>query len=390
MKDILREGWSDTKTALTDGLSGHRKQVMGVILENQRRALMEQAPIGTTSAAHIATLNKVILPVLRRVMPTVIANDIIAVQPMTGPVGQINTMRFRYAETVPNDGSGITAGTEALSPFDIARYYSGNEDVANPAAAPTSQLEGVRGRALNMQIIKEVVEAKTRRLSASWTFEAAQDAESQYDLDIEAEMLSAVAQEMTTEIDQEVLLSLRRLAGTPVLSYDQSNTSGVGITVADEHSALGVLIGRAANLIAQRTRRRAGNWAVVSPAALTILQSARTSAFSRAVSGDFDAPSNTQFSGTLNGDIKVYVDNYASDNEMILVGLKMSEQEAAAYYCPYIPLMSTGVIIDPSTFNPVTGFMTRYGFKMLQNRNNSLGNASDYVCGISLSNVRFY
>ncbi len=389
MKDILTEGWSDAKVALTDGLTGYKKQVVETLLENQRRALMESAPVGATSAAHIATLNKVILPVIRRVYPTVIANEILAVQPMTGPVGQITTMRVRYAETfgAPNP---VTAGTEALGPFDIARFYSGNGNSNDPKAAPTSQLEGNKGRQINVQMVKETVEAKTRRLSATWTFEAAQDAQSQYGIDLEAETLSAVASEITAQIDQELLLSLRRLPGAPTVTYDQQNVSGVATFVGDEHAALATLINRQSNLIAQRTRRGAANWAVVSPAVLTILQSARTSAFARTTEGTFSAPTNTQFVGTLNNTMKVYVDNYASDNEVVLLGLKNSETEAAAYFCPYIPLMSTGVVLDPQNFTPTTGFMTRYGYLELTNSANSFGNASDFLASIGVSNLRFF
>jgi hypothetical protein len=389
MKDILKEGWSDTKTALTEGLSGYKKQVVEVLLENQRKALMENAPAGATSAAHIATLNKVILPVIRRVMPTVIANEIIAVQPMPSPVAQISTMRVRYANTfgAPN---GVAAGTEALGPFDIARFYSGNGNSDDPRAASTASLEGTRGQALNIQVVKETVQAKTRRLSATWTFEAAQDAQSQYGIDLETETLSAISQEITAQIDQEILLSLRRLPGAPVVTFDQQNVSGVATFVGDEHAALTTLINRQANLVAQRTRRGAANWIVVSPAALTVLQSARTSAFARTTEGNFTAPTNTQFVGTLNSTMRVFVDNYAADNEVVLLGLKNSETEAAAYFCPYIPLMSTGIVMDPETFTPTTGFMTRYGYLELTNAANSLGNAADFVSTIGVSNLRFF
>ena len=110
------ENWSETKTALTDGLTGTKKQVMETTLENTKRHLTEAAGAGATGAGNIATLNKVILPVIRRVMPTVIANEIVGVQPMTGPVGQIHTLRVRYAETFDT----AVAGDEALSPFKIA------------------------------------------------------------------------------------------------------------------------------------------------------------------------------------------------------------------------------------------------------------------------------
>jgi hypothetical protein len=393
MTQALLEGrWGETKEALLEGLNGSRRTTMGVILENTRKHLAENATAGATSAGNVATLNRVILPVIRRVMPTVIANEIVGVQPMTGPVAQIHTLRVRYAETTavtapsPFDTS-TTAGDEALSPFKIATAYSGS--LTTGRASSVSALEGVPGRKINVQILKQVVEAKTRKLSARWTFEAAQDAQSMHGLDIEAEIMAALAQEITVEIDQEILGSLRSLAATD-FAYDQASVSGTATFVGDEHAALAVLINRAANLIAQRTRRGAGNWAVVSPASLTVLQSATTSAFARTTEGTFEAPTNTKFVGTLNGAMRIYVDSYASDSTAVLVGYKgSSEADAAAFYCPYIPLMSSGVVLDPSTFEPVVGFMTRYGYVELTNTASSLGNAGDYVSEISVANLSF-
>jgi hypothetical protein len=201
--------------------------------------------------------------------------------------------------------------------------------------------------------------------------------------------MAALAQEITAEIDQEILGSLRALAATEEV-FNQLNVSGTATFVGDEHAALAVLINRVANKIAQRTRRGAGNWAVVSPQALTVLQSATTSAFARTTEGTFEAPTNTKFVGTLNGAMKVYVDTYASDNTAVLVGYKgASESDAAAFYCPYIPLMSSGVVLDPSSFEPVVSFMTRYGYVELTNTASSLGNAGDYVGDITMSNISF-
>ena len=393
MTQALLEGrWGETKDALLEGLQGSKRTTMGVILENTRKHLAEAATAGATAAGNVATLNRVILPVIRRVMPTVIANEIVGVQPMTGPVAQIHTLRVRYAETAtatapaPFDTS-TTAGDEALSPFKIATAYSGS--LSTGRAAATSALEGNPGRKINVQILKQVVEAKTRKLSARWTFEAAQDAQSMHGLDVEAEIMAALAQEITVEIDQEVLGSLRALAATD-FTYNQATVSGTATFVGDEHAALAVLINRSANLIAQRTRRGAGNWAVVSPAALTVLQSATTSAFARTTEGTFEAPTNTKFVGTLNGAMRIYVDSYAADTTAVLVGYKgSSEADAAAFYCPYIPLMSSGVVLDPATFEPVVGFMTRYGYVELTNTASSLGNAGDYVSEISVSNLSF-
>jgi len=386
MTQNLFENWGVTKDALTDGLSGNKKVVMESVLENTKSYLSESAAAGTTMAGNVASLNKVILPVIRRVMPTVIANELVGVQPMTGPVGQIHTLRVRYGQTA----AGATAGDEALSPFAIAKGYSGDASTGGPTS--TSALEAEAGRKLSIQVLKQTVEAKTRKLSARWTFEAAQDANSMHGLDVEAEIMQALAQEITAEIDQEVLTSLRTLAGAATDTYDQGNVSGQATFVGDQHAALAVLINRAANLIATRTRRGAGNYVVISPTMLTVLQSATTSAFARTTEGPFEAPTNTKFVGTLNNTMRVFVDQYAADDAPVLVGYKGDgEIDAAAFYCPYIPLMSSGTVLDPATFEPTVSFMTRYGYVELNNQASSLGNAADYLAkiGVNAGNLSF-
>ena len=388
MSQLLESRWSETKEALLEGLQGTKRSVMSATLENTRKYLSESATAGATSAGNVATLNRVILPVIRRVMPTVIANELVGVQPMTGPVGQIHTLRVRYADSAGGTTS-VTAGEEALSPFKIAEAYSGNE--TDTKAASTAALEGQAGNRLSIQILKQTVEAKTRKLSARWTFESAQDAQAQQGVDVEAEIMAALAQEITAEIDQEIIASLVTLAGsTNTVAYDQATVSGTATFVGDEHAALAVAINKVSNVIAQRTRRGAGNWAVVSPTALTILQSATTSAFARTTEGTFEAPTNTKMVGTLNNAMKVYVNTYAT-SDTVLVGYKgSSESDAAAFYCPYIPLMSSGVVLDPSTFEPVVSFMTRYGYVELSNAASSLGNAADYLGTVSIANPTFF
>ena len=386
MSELLESRWQETKSALLEGLQGTKKSVMNATLENTKRYLAETATAGATSAGNVATLNRVILPVIRRVMPTVIANEIVGVQPMTGPVGQIHTLRVRYSDTFDD----VTAGEEALSPFNIGLGYSGGG--STDKADATATLEGTAGKRMSIQILKQTVEAKTRKLSARWTFESAQDAQAQQGIDVEAEIMAALAQEITAEIDQEILASLRNLAGAAEtdVQYDQNAVSGTATFVGHEHAALAVMINRAANKIAQRTRRGAGNFAVVSPHTLTVLQSATTSAFARTTEGTFEAPTNTKLVGTLNGAMKVYVDAYAGDETDVLVGYKgTSESDAAAFYCPYIPLMSSGVVLDPTSFEPVVSFMTRYGYVELNNTASSLGNAADYLARVKVSNVTF-
>ena len=410
MSDILAEGrWDGTKEALLEGLQGQRRKTMGVILENTKRHLTETATAGATASTGVAQLNKVILPVLRRVMPTVIANEIVGVQPMQGPIAQIHTLRVKYnantdhasTQLQVNPGGGnLTIGTnaEALSPAQIAAGYSGVDAGTSGAGDTTSGLEGKAGNTMSIEILRQTVEAKTRKLSARWTFEAAQDAQSQQGIDVEAEIMAALAQEITAEIDQEIIGSLKALAaagtgsafGANTEAYDQAAVSGTATYVGDEHAALAVMINRVANKIAQRTRRGAGNWAVVSPTALTMLQSASTSAFARTTEGTFEAPTNTKFVGTLNSSMRIYVDSYAADTSAVLVGYKgSSEADAAAFYCPYVPLMSSGVVLDPATLEPLVGFMTRYGYQQLTSTSNSLGNAADYVGQVTIANPSF-
>ena len=379
---LFESNWSATKEALLDGLTGNRRQSLNVVLENSKKymqsSLLESATAGSTGAGSVATLNKVMLPLIRRVMPSVIANELVGVQPMTGPVGQIHTLRVRYAE----GATGVTAGDEALSPFQLATQYSGNPD-------QTAVSEGTAGRKINIQILKETVEAKTRRLSARWTIESAQDADALHGIDVEAEIMQALAQEIVVEIDQEIIGSLRTLAGVGT-NLDFNAVTGTQTYIGDRHAVLAIEVNRSANRISARTRRGLGNYIVVSPETLTILQSASTSTFARTTEGSFEAPTNTKLVGTLNSTIKVFVDNYAPDGTAVLVGYKgTNETDAPAFYAPYIPLMGTGPVLDPSSFEPVVSFMTRYGYKELTNTASSLGNAADYVDAISLSNVSF-
>jgi hypothetical protein len=306
-------------------------------------------------------------------------------------------MTLRYVYGTTSGGAGTIAGEEMLAPLhvrDIAAAYSGNEVQASPAGALTAQLEGVPGNAVKLEMLKQVVEAKSRRLSARWTVEAQTDAQNQYGVDVEEELLAAVAQEITVEIDQEILRSLRSLPPAPTAAntFDQSAVSGQATSVVDEFAALAVLMGREANRIAVRTRRGKGNWAVISPTILTVLESARASAFARTTEGSLDAPTNTKYVGTLNNSMRIYVDNYADDDTPVLIGYKgSSEIDAATFYTPYVPLTTHGVVTDPQTFELVTSFYTRYGYVEFVNSATSLGNSADYLglVGIDASTLSF-
>jgi hypothetical protein len=394
MGNLLLENqvaWNKMKKGLVSDIkSNSRKAITETVLENSRREILrEHATVGATNAANVAIINKVMMPLIKRVMPTVMAHELVGVQPLTGPSGLITTMRIRYATTSPVSGEGILAGQEAMSPFLVGAWYSGNEDMANPGAADTAVLEGVGGNDISIEFVKEDVKAGSRKLKARFTLEAMQDAESQYGANVEQELTSALAQQIVLDIDQEILARLRSIAGLSVAEYDQNKISGVATSVVDEHAALAVMINRYSNEIARKIRKASANWAVVSHEVLSVLQSATASQFVRTTEGAFEAPTNNKFVGTLNNTLKVYVNTYATDND-ILIGYKGSDEiDAAAYYCPYVPVMSSGTILDPNTFEHVMALSTRYGFFALTNPANSLGNAGDYLARIKVSNLRF-
>lgn len=383
--------WSKMSNSLVSDIKNPSKaRITKICLENARKEYLKETALSGTTASNIAIINKVMMPLIKRVMPTIMAHELVGVQPLQGPTGLISTMKFKYNNTSPKDGSGIVNGQEALSPFLLGAWYSGNEDVANPDAAATATLEGEKGNAMYMTIEKEMVEAKTRRLSATFSIEAFQDAQSQYGVNLENELTNALANEITVEIDQDILGKLFAIAGLPVDTYDQNKTSGVSVSVVDEHAALAVMLNRYANSIAKKIKKGAANWAVVSNAVLSILQSAGASQFARTTEGTFEAPTNNKFVGVLNGQMKVYVNTYADDDKDILIGYKGSDEiDAAAYFCPYVPVQSTGIIVDPATFLNVMGLMTRYGFKALTNPASSFGNAGDYLARIAVANLRY-
>ena len=394
MANLLLENavaWNKMRKGLVSDIKSNSKRaITETVLENSRREILrEHATAGATTAANVAIINKVMMPLIKRVMPTVMAHELVGVQPLTGPSGTITTMRIRYATTSPVDGSGIIAGQEAMSPFLVGAWYSGNEDMDHPAAADTAVLEGVGGNDISIEFVKEDVKAGSRKLKARFTLEAMQDAESQYGANVEQELTSALAQQIVLDIDQEILARLRSIAGLSVATYDQNKISGVATSVVDEHAALAVMINRYSNEIARKIRKASANWAVVSHEVLSVLQSATASQFVRTTEGTFEAPTNNKFVGTLNGTLKVYVNTYATDND-ILIGYKGSDEiDAAAYYCPYVPVMCSGTILDPNTFEHVMAMSTRYGFFALTNPANSLGNAADYLARIKVENLRF-
>jgi hypothetical protein len=255
---------------------------------------------------------------------------------------------------------------------------------------------------MSLEIVSQAVEAGTRKLQAGWTIEAMQDMNSQHGLDLESEITKAVSAEIVQEIDAEIIGDLLALAGT-VRTYDHIVIGAPVYTphfAGDRFAHIGIRINEVANEIARKTRRGPGNFIVVSPMMVSVLQSAAKSVFAPAVEGSFKGPNNTMLVGTLNGTIKVYsyLWNQAQPGttaplgtDQILVGYKggNGETDAGYFYAPYIPLMSSGVVINPVTFQPVISLMTRYARVAFTDPTSSLGNSADYYGKVNVVNLDF-
>lgn len=452
--DALFENWSETKKALVEGLSPDMAKIVAPLLENQKNHILnETAAAGATQAHDVAGFRKILLPMIRRIIPGTIATELVGVQPMTGPVGLVYSMRYKHMEAMthnpansPFGGHDIAVGDELFGNLKpIRAFYSGDVGAAQPAGAsgigpgspgdiaaatangqawPSSLdaaavgplgaagplhggsgsfIEGSGGRKISLEVVSQAVEAGSRKLQAGWTIEAMQDLNAQHGLDVEAEMTQGLSAQITQEIDAEIISDLLALAGT-VASYNYA-TVGIGpdyrpAYVGDRFANLGVTINAVANEIARKTRRGAGNFIVVSPMMVSVLQSAAKAVYAPAVSGAFKGPNNTALVGTLNGSIKVYsylwnqvggINLGGTGNDTILVGYKggNGETDTGYFYCPYIPLMSSGVVMNPVTFQPVVSLMTRYGKAKFTNSLSSLGNSADYYGKISVSNLSF-
>jgi hypothetical protein len=404
----LFENWSETKQALLTGLSEQKKAIVAPLLENQKQYIAETAAQGVNAAGAIGNFQKIIIPMIRRIIPGTIASELVGVQPMSGPVGLAYSLRFLFSQNLltGNALTDITAGNELFgNNSKTRRFYSGGtsadgsglldqpDSVATGLAASTSEFEAFGGRQLQLEVLKQTVTAGSRKLQAKWTVEAMQDLSSQHGLDLEQEITAALSSEIVSEIDNEILNDLSVLAGT-VETFDMASTSFTGVPhyVGDRFAVLGVLINKVANEIGRKTRRGQANWAVVSPIVASVLQSASKSVFAPAVAGSFEGPNNTKLIGTLNGTIKVYTYLYDDQGtEPIILGYKggNGEIDTGYFYCPYIPLMSSNVVVDPATYNPQVSLMTRYGKATFVDTATSLGNSADYYGRVNVANLSF-
>jgi hypothetical protein len=420
----LMENWNATKEALLEGLEGSKKKIVSTLLENQRQYLQESTGGTSTDAGAVSNFQKIVIPMIRRILPGTIATDLVGVQPMSGPVGLVYSLRFAFAEAADGNGdmtNDIAAGDEVFANNSkMKRFYSTSNvgtagyppaltgNTSTGIGAATGDYEGYGGRALRLSVLKQTITAGSRKLQARWTMEAAQDLTSQHGLDLENELTAALSAQIAHEIDNEILTDLLALAST-VGTYDFSAPQA-GFSpnfIGDRYAELGILVNKLANEIGAKTRRGPGNWLVGSHLITSILQSASKSVFAPTVQGSFSDPTGNKMVGVLNGQLKVYSYNWGLNDawsinggadtamgatgEDILIGYKggSSELDTGYFYCPYVPLMSTGVVMDANTFMPAVSLMTRYGKATFTNAGTSLGNSADYYARIRVTNVSF-
>lgn len=215
---------------------------------------------------------------------------------------------------------------------------------------------------INLVIESEEIAAKTRKLKAVWSYEAQQDLRSQHNLDAEAELTAVLAQEINLEIDREVLTDLRKNAGT-VTAWD-FNTA-LGDTIKEKYESLYVKVVEVSNVVHRKTLRGGANWLVTSPEVASIFETA-TAGFAPAPSETFTSSLGIQYVGTVNNRWRLYKDPLFQTNQILLGYKGDSYMDSGYFYCPYVPLTQTPVVLDPESFCPRKGILTRYGKKLLR------------------------
>lgn len=418
--------WIEHRDGLLDGLSGSKRNAVATLMENQRRHLLETAPTTASTASAVGDFQKIVIPMIRRIVPGTISTDLVGVQPMSGPVGLVYSLRFAFSEAADAAGTvnDIAAGDEVYANNSkMKRFYSSanvgttgyppalTAATSDGFAATTANYEGFGGKAMRLSVLKQTITAGSRALQARWTMEAAQDLSSQHGLDLEQELTGALSTQIAHEIDNEIITDLLTLAST-TQTYDfAAPPAGFAPNyLGDRYAHLGILVSKLANEIGAKTRRGPGNWLVGGHLITTMLQNAAKSVFAPAVSGTFSDPTGNKLVGTMNGNMRVYSYNWGVNDawtisgsgtgvvnasgdvgEDVLIGYKggSSELDSGYFYCPYIPLMSTGVVTDANTFMPAVSLRTRYGKATFTNTSTSLGNSADYYARILVKNVAF-
>ena len=383
----------------------YKKAVTALVLENQQQAMKQDArmlnettdggPTNVTGSG-IQNFDPILISLVRRSLPNLIAYDVAGVQPMTGPTGLIFAMRARYAnqsgsEAFYNEANTIWSGqSSSNATFGFSGNYStdtttntqtavsGANTVTTGTAMPTSVAEFLGSDANNafqqmaFSIEKVTVTAQSRALKAEYSLELAQDLKAIHGLDAETELSNILSTEILAEINREVIRTIYTVSkigaqyGTTNAGYFDLDTDSNGRWSVERFKGLIFQIERDANVIAKQTRRGKGNVLIVSSDVASAMAMAGVLSYTPSLSADLqvDDTGNT-FAGMLHGRIKVYIDpyygGYTSNQELVTVGYKgTSPYDAGLFYCPYVPLQMVRAV-DQFTFQPKIGFKTRYG-----------------------------
>ena len=377
----------------------YRRAVTTVILENQEKAMREdseflsEATPANRTGSGIGNWDPILISLVRRAMPSLIAYDVCGVQPMTGPTGLIFAMKARYTtqtgtEALFNEantgfaGTGTQVGTNVLSAISAANYATGTGMATAAAEALGNSAAGTQFAQMAFSIDKATVTAKSRALKAEYTMELAQDLKAIHGLDAETELANILSSEILAEINREVIRTIysnaKKGATTNVTNSGifDLDTDSNGRWSVERWKGLMFAIERDANVIARDTRRGKGNIILTSADVASALTMAGLLDYQSSLSDNLnvDSTGNT-FAGTLNGRFKVYVDPYANmtvpyangganAQQYYVVGYKgTSPYDAGLFYCPYVPLQMVRAVGE-SSFQPKIGFKTRYGMQV--------------------------
>lgn len=402
LTEQLEKKWSPVLDH--EGLSNikdpYRRAVTAVVLENQEKAMMEEArqlnetaPTNNYGGGNIGSYDPILISLVRRALPNLIAYDVCGVQPMSGPTGLIFAMRSRYSsqsgtEALFNEANTAFSGTNHLGANGNVR---GNYANTNPVFATGSDpVYGVGGGMTTLQaealgdvgtnhfaemaftVDKVTVTAISRALKAEYTMELAQDLKAVHGLDAETELANILSTEILAEINRHVIRSIYISAsvgaqyGVTTAGTFDLDTDSNGRWSVEKFKGLIFQVERDANAIAKATRRGKGNVVIVSSDVASAMAMAGVLDYTPALKADLtvDDTGNT-FAGTLHGRIKVYIDPYfggsSIGDELVTVGYKgTSPYDAGLFYCPYVPLQMVRAI-GQDTFQPKIGFKTRYG-----------------------------
>lgn len=404
MKKEIKD-WADYKESLLEGLNEKQATLLGSLMESahaenvktvgksdeNNQFIVESTAPGSTVTSNISRYDMMFMPLIRRTMPALLAMDLVGVQPLNGPRGIVRTLRMRYSETTEEGGNEVVAaGTEASGQVVYDKYsllalggdYD-DVDAMNPFEQ-TVYLEGDRGKPMDLEVVTQAVDTKSRKLSAAYSLEAADDLNSLDGLDIESELSATLGDEINRELDRELLGELNALAGT-VEALDFSVVDGR--YAGEKLAALTIGLDNLSAQIAMKTRKSGATWMVVSQRVFTGLKNAANSSFVPANAGSGLQIGSSLFVGTFGGNVKVYVDPYA-ETDTILMGYKgSSELDTGFIYAPYIPLQSSGVVRNPETGDFRVLLRTRYGIHKFVDTATSLGDSPNYYARAVVSNL---